>query len=88
VLIAGYRVLHANYRFGDVRLRHINTLLLSYYLAQCFSFVFIFGAFNAQLSFFLGLCGISVSLNGGVKKRVGRKPKVIPVPDTVAMEAG
>ena len=88
VLIAGFRVLHANYRFGDARLRRMNTLFLSFYLAQAVSFFFIFGAFNSEMSVFLGVCGMSVSLNGGVKRRSVRRPKPIPVPHTLAMEPG
>jgi hypothetical protein len=88
VLIAGYRVLHSNHRFGDARLRRINTTLLSYYLASCVSFFFIFGSLNSQLSLFLGLCGMSVSLNGGVRRRAARKPRPVTVAQTLAMEPG
>jgi hypothetical protein len=69
VLIAGFRVLYWNYRFGDERLRRINTTLLSYYVAYSFSFFFIFGAFNSSLYSFLGAVGLSVSLNAGVKRK-------------------
>jgi len=68
VLIAGLRVLYFNHRYGDARLRRINSVLLSYYLAQIVSFFFIFGAFNSQLYLFLGIVGMSVSLNGGARK--------------------
>jgi hypothetical protein len=78
VLIGGGRVLYSNYRYGDVKLRRVNTLLLSYYLAYCVSFFFIFGALNSQLCVFLGVCGLSVSLNGGVKRRAGIKQKLLP----------
>jgi hypothetical protein len=88
VLVRGYRVLSWNHRFGDARLRRINSALLSYYLAYCISFFFIFGAFNGQLYIFLGICGFSVSLNGGVKRRAAPKRKPIPVPQTLAMEPG
>jgi hypothetical protein len=88
VLVRGYRVLSWNLRFGDARLRRINSALLSYYLAYCISFFFIFGAFNGQLYIFLGICGFSVSLNGGVKRRAAPKRKPIPVPQTLAMEPG
>jgi hypothetical protein len=77
ILIAGYRVLSSNYRYGDERLRQVNRVLLSYYLAYVVSFFFIFGAFNSQLFIFLGAVGLSVSLNGGVV----RKPKALAVRD-------
>ena len=76
VLTAGFRVLQANFRYGEARLRRLNTILLSYYLAQCVTFVLIFGAFNTQLCVFLGVVGLSVSLNGGVKR--APQPFVLP----------
>jgi hypothetical protein len=88
VLFAGYRVLSSNYRYGDAKLRRINTVLLAYYLANCVSFFFIFGALNSQLSVFLGVCGVSVSLNGGVKRRALPKHNLILVRQTLAMEPG
>lgn len=87
VLIGGYRVLSRNYRYGDPRLRRINTTLLAYYIAYGFSFFFIFGAFNSQMPIFLGACGLSVSLNGGVRRKKAVKTKLLPIRRTVAMEA-
>jgi hypothetical protein len=88
VLIAGFWVLYSNYRHGDARLRRVNSVLLSYYLAKAASFFFIFGALNSELFVFLGICGFSVSLNGGVR----RKPEPVPerrraaLPQAYAME--
>ncbi len=88
-LMAGFRVLYLNHRFGDARLRHINCALLAYYAACCVSFFFIVGAFYSQLFVFTGVCGFSVSLNGGVKRRAAPKRKPVPVPQTkLAMEPG
>ncbi|MGD0812227.1 MAG: hypothetical protein ABSA83_01375 [Verrucomicrobiota bacterium] len=90
VLIGGFQVLYRNHRYGDAKLRRINCVLLSCYLARCFSFFFIFGALSTEFSVFLGLCGLSVSLNGGVKRRVVA-PKRVPVPvaqQTLAMDPG
>jgi hypothetical protein len=88
ILIAGFRILHANYRYGDARLRRINGVLLSYYLSYCISFFFIYGALNSDLAIFLGVCGMSVSLNGGVRKKETRKRKLIRTTQTLAMQAG
>jgi hypothetical protein len=43
-------------------------------------FFFVFGALNSQLSVFLGILGLSVSLNGGVcrKKALARPGAVEP----------
>jgi hypothetical protein len=77
ILIAGYRVLYFNYRYGDERLRQVNRVLLAYYLANVISFFFIYGALSTQLMTFLGVVGLSVSLNSGVI----RKPKAMAVRD-------
>jgi hypothetical protein len=69
VLVAGFRVLHWNYRYGDARLRLINSVLLSYYLASVVSFFVVFGALNSALYGFVGTVGLSVSLNGGVRRK-------------------
>lgn len=69
VLAAGFHVLYSNYRYGDERLRRVNTTLLSYYTAFVISFFLIFGALNSQLFVFLGLIGLSVSVNGGVNRK-------------------
>jgi hypothetical protein len=91
VLAAGGWVLYSNHRYGDARLRRINTLLLSYYLAYCVSFFFIFGAFNTQMFIFLGAAGLSVSLNGGVRRPSAPKRKrpappkiIVSKPDRVS----
>jgi hypothetical protein len=74
VLYAGFRVLLANFRHGDEALRRANTALLSFYLAQIVAFFVIFGALSSQLYIFLGVVGLSVSLNGGVKKEADAVP--------------
>jgi hypothetical protein len=89
LLIAGFRVLSWNRRYGDPRLRRINTTLLAYYITYCISFFFIFGALNTELPIFLGACGLSISLNGGVKRRAPVKAPPPPVAQAaMVMEAG
>jgi hypothetical protein len=69
LLGAGVKVLYCNQRYGDARLRRVNMAFLSFFLAQCICFFFVFGAISSQLSIFLGILGLSVSLNGGVCRR-------------------
>jgi hypothetical protein len=69
VLIAGFRVLYCNYRYGDGRLRQINTVLLSYYAGQVVSFLLLYGSFSNGLFAILGPVGLGVSLNGGMKRK-------------------
>jgi len=89
VLAAGTKVLCSNRRYGDPRLKSINNFLLSYFLAQCLIFFFVFGALNSQLSVFLGILGLSVSINGGVcrKKALKSAPKVSATADTLLVPA-
>jgi hypothetical protein len=89
LLGAGIKVLYCNRRYGDSRLRLINDLLFGYFLTQCLFFFFIFGDLSSQLSLFLGMLGLSISLNGGVcrKPAVARQaavPSSLAVPVAVA----
>jgi hypothetical protein len=68
LLAAGAKALYRNYRYGAPALRQINTFFLAFFIAQGIFFFGIFGAFNTQLYMFTGLLGMSVSLNGGVRK--------------------
>jgi O-antigen ligase len=69
LLVAGAKVLYRNYRYGHARLRLVNATLMAYFLTTSLFFFFVVGAFNVQLSVFLGLLGMSVSINGGVCRR-------------------
>jgi hypothetical protein len=82
VLGAGIKVLYCNRRYGEPRLKMINNLFFSYFLTQCFFYFFVFGSFDSQLYVFLGLLGMSVSLNGGVCRK--KAPKAVPVPASAA----
>jgi len=68
--------------------RRLNTVLLSYYLANCINFFLIFGALSSSLMIFLGICGFSVSLNGGVRRRTAVKRKPVPARRALAMQPG
>lgn len=67
-LVAGLRVLRNNFRHGDPELRQVNTFLLSYFIARTLYFCFVFGSFYGELAVFTGLIGLSVSINGGMRK--------------------
>ncbi len=77
LLGAGLKVLYSGYCYGDPRLRQVNMALFSFFLTECIFFFFVFGAISSQLSVFLGILGLSVSLNGGVcRKPALAKPSV------------
>jgi hypothetical protein len=70
--IGSVRVLYLNWRHGDPRFRHINTFFLAYFIARIVQFLFVFGAIGSDLPIFVGILGLSISINGGV-----RKPRVL-----------
>lgn len=87
VLGAGCWVLYSNYRHGDPKLQRLNSVLFSVYLANLLSFFILFGAFASQLFVFLGLVGFSISMNGGVKKKVPAfRGRAYALPETMALE--
>jgi len=67
---AGGRVLYFNYRFGDPALKTINAFIFTSFLVELTEFCFIMGGFQAGLMKFSSLFGLSVALNGGVRKPV------------------
>lgn len=81
LVVAGIKTLYCNCRYGDPALKTINRLLLSYFLTESILFFAVFGALSTQLMMFLGVLGLSVSLNGGVcrKPAMARQP-VAPLP--------
>jgi O-antigen ligase len=64
--IAALRVLYLNHRDGDPALQRINTFLFSYFIAKLVFFFTVFGALHIDIATFLGVVGLSISLNGGV----------------------
>jgi hypothetical protein len=69
LLGAGIKVLYRNYRYGDPALGNINTFFLTFFIMEIIVYFGIFGAFNSQFFVFTGILGMSVSINGGVRKR-------------------
>jgi hypothetical protein len=86
VLWTGIKVLYRNYRYGDARLRQMNAVLLSYFLAQIFQYFFVYGVFYGQLFAFMGILGVSVSLNGGVCRKEVAKAESVSAPAAVVLE--
>ena len=58
------RVLRHHQRFGDPRLRSVNTFLFAFFIAKVTFFIVIYGSFWSDLCSFTGLIGLSISLNG------------------------
>lgn len=65
---AALLVLKRNYRHGPDSLRRINTFLLSLFVARLVFYVVFYGQFEQDLYHFAGIIGLSIALNGGVRK--------------------
>ncbi|MGD1089271.1 MAG: hypothetical protein ABR955_11175 [Verrucomicrobiota bacterium] len=79
-LIAGVRVVYANYHYGDPALNTANSFLLAAFVAQIIFFLFVFGDLSNDMLKFCGLLGLSVSLNGGMcrparAREIARQPE-------------
>ena len=68
-LTAAVRVLYLNYRNGDPPLRVANTILISWFCARLLMFLTVYGAFDFDFPNFVGIVGLSLSLNGGVRRK-------------------
>jgi hypothetical protein len=73
LLVAGIRVVYHNYQFGDPAFRTLNTFLFAFFIVKVIFFCAIFGSLHSDLPMFLGILGLSISINGGVAK-----PVVVP----------
>lgn len=73
--IASWRALYLNYRYGDPALRTINIFLLAYFITRIILFLIVFGGLYGDMYYFTSIIGLSVSINGGI-----RKPVKAPVP--------
>jgi hypothetical protein len=69
-MAAGLWVVYHNYRYSDPALKTVNTYLFACFAAQVFFFLFVFGDLSGDMLKFAGPLGLSVSFNGGVRRRV------------------
>ena len=67
---AGIWALYHNYRYGNPALHTINIFLLVAFAVRIIFFLFIFGDFGSDMTYFCGWLGLSVALNGGVCRPV------------------
>jgi len=76
-LIAGGRVLVSNYRHGPAELKTVNRFLLAYFLVRITYYILVFGSFYRDLFIFTGVVGLSLSLNGGVRRPQPAEPEPV-----------
>jgi O-antigen ligase len=78
---AGINVLYCNYRYGDPELRAANAFLLASFVARFLLVMTVSGlGLHADLVYFAGFLGLSVSLNGGVCRRPAFQPVAVQKP--------
>jgi hypothetical protein len=85
-LLAALSALYRNWRYGDSALRTVNTFLLSLFAARILLFVFVFGGFYGDLVHFVGIVGLSISLNGGIRAPA-KEPSIAPAPVRLRLPA-
>ena len=77
-LASAFRVLFNNYRHGDRDYHRLNTFLLAYFTVRVIYFFAVFGSFHTELTIFTGLIGLSISVNGGMRRPA---PAKAPAPN-------
>ena len=78
LIVAGIRVVHRNFKYGDPSLHAANTFLFGFFLAKVVYFLTVFGALDTDLPLFTGILALSVSLNRGVAKAALAEPRPEP----------
>lgn len=68
-LVAATKTLWLNYRNGNPEYFTINCFLLASMIAKLIFYFFVFGAVNSDLAIFVGLVGLSIVVNRGVRTR-------------------
>lgn len=65
---AAIRALYLNYKNSEPELKKINNFLFAFLLARTFHFFVIFGEFRVDFPQFLGILGLSLAINGGIRR--------------------
>jgi hypothetical protein len=74
MLAACIRVLYRNFHYSDEKLRNINAFLLACFVAKVIFYFLAFGALNHDVPAFLGLVGLSIAINGGMRTEQPQEP--------------
>ena len=75
--IASLRALYRNFRYGEAEFQSINTFLLAYFLVKIFLFLIIFGSLYSDMYGFTALIGLSVCINGGIRRPTPAPARVV-----------
>jgi O-Antigen ligase len=75
--VGSLRVLYFNYRNGDQAFLSINVFLIAFFIAKILIFLVIFGGIENDVAGFAALAGLSVSINGGVRRHAPAQTPMI-----------
>jgi hypothetical protein len=64
--------LHKNYRNSDPKLKVVNAFLFAVFISKIILFIVVFGGFYGDMPGFAAIIGLSISLNGGVRRLVAK----------------
>jgi hypothetical protein len=78
-LLASFRVFRQNYLYGNPELKLLNRGLFAIFLARAIFFFTVFGSFYSDLTFFVGLVGISIAVNAGVANPAPARQMNLPI---------
>lgn len=81
------RALYANFRYGDPELKQINTFLLALFATKVFWYFVPYGEFYLDLMTFTGIIGLSLTLNGGVRKKALAAVPEPTVPEPASLQS-
>ena len=84
LIAAGWIALYRNYKYGDPGLRRINTFLLTFFTVRTLFFFTIYGALNTELMLFTGVLGLSMAVNGGIRRVM---PNIVPIPKQLQLQS-
>jgi O-antigen ligase len=76
---ASVRLLYRNHVFSEDKLRMINTFLLAYFVCRTIFYFVGFGALHSDLQMFVGIVGLSIAINGGVRGPSREAEQLLPV---------
>ncbi len=88
LLAASIRILYRHYRRRDPALHTINTFLLAHFIARTISFFAVFGEVGTDVTMFLGIVGLGVSLNLGAARAKAAETVEVGLPAKAADDAG
>jgi O-antigen ligase len=78
-VFASIRLLYRNHVFSEDKLRMINTFLLAYFVCRTIFYFVGFGALHSDLQMFVGIVGLSIAINGGVRGPSREAEQLLPV---------